>query len=1146
MRELERILRTTAIDEKLRKDWSRQLRTAARIAEQHANGYGTVLLADEVGMGKTYVALAVMSRHIFQSTKNNRKVLLIVPPNSVLATKWAQEIRSFNGKYLNHNDGKQLRPMVVKGFWELVQNLHNYDDFAFERVSADMKECFAFALWQWWRTSRRRKRERVSEWDIYGDRHDNDLRYLNFCSRCSIKALQCFLDREYIKERAKFEQMLKALKDGDTDHVYLKELLRTFSHRQDLMEPNVFILGMGALRKARSDSSNSRLFTCYLAALSLKGCWSPTRKIVLKTLKSSNLLVTEEMRGNGKLLDWFMDLGTIDLWGMRAIAEEFLAQREWKCVLSALTAGKVDSLQALQEAVIQAKLAQSGIGLAVIDEVHNWKNGTNGAEQFRRQYTSRITWKLIMSATPFQLDQDELGSVFRYAGAAKDKSSTLITNLLTDDGAARKCLEESERFLAAWQSIGQADLGLLREHLDRYSETGSPVACLASLLGASGASDELRFFVESIKGYRTALDSLGEKLSEVVIRHLKPRDKRHFHAGAEFRPIGVPDYGKIRRTLYKVPGYGGAGDALLNFLAMRVDQMVRRDTKGREVNAHLLGGITSSNGAFRESNVALLKERRISPATKAYLDFFSRTLESTPHPKVTATVERAPSNYRAGMKTLIFCERLPTQKELIVELTRRIATEIFGGTGLADVRERQYLLGEYRGVELFWSRSYLCAMGMARNDRERLRSASAEIVADAAAVLETLPRLNERQVLKVLDLAIVRWLAQSLAGDRVLDFASLLLDSVPALEKYLGITRNANEAIDEEPEVGDSNGITADHLPIIFESANIWHAVPNHKTLHQTLWALLVSELAELARMGAGQMTVAATLVDLGQGLRKVLLRLDALTSVQRKEKESRTDAVVRMLLDKAATPTLSPWTRAEHFLQVLSAAEGSICRTGGTSQRQSLWRGVHLKERDVEVRGERLMTGGLVSCLNGDVDNPTRNSRCAAFNSPLLPDILVCTAIGSEGIDLHLYCDDVIHHDLPWNPAKLEQRTGRIDRVGSLAERNYDPAQPDCHRLNIGIPFLAHNYETYQYERLLVRARKFEVLLGQPEFVADLEEEIVDDAGREVVREVAPDEPQRDDLALKCLPDEIVQYLKLDLSVPELTDRCPQSLHIP
>jgi hypothetical protein len=42
---------------------------------------------------------------------------------------------------------------------------------------------------------------------------------------------------------------------------------------------------------------------------------------------------------------------------------------------------------------------------------------------------------------------------------------------------------------------------------------------------------------------------------------------------------------------------------------------------------------------------------------------------------------------------------------------------------------------------------------------------------------------------------------------------------------------------------------------------------------------------------------------------------------------------------------------------------------------------------------------------------------------------ILVCTDAAREGINLQRRCHDLIHIDLPWNPARLEQRNGRIDR---------------------------------------------------------------------------------------------------------------------
>ena len=42
---------------------------------------------------------------------------------------------------------------------------------------------------------------------------------------------------------------------------------------------------------------------------------------------------------------------------------------------------------------------------------------------------------------------------------------------------------------------------------------------------------------------------------------------------------------------------------------------------------------------------------------------------------------------------------------------------------------------------------------------------------------------------------------------------------------------------------------------------------------------------------------------------------------------------------------------------------------------------------------------------------------------------ILLCTDAAREGVNLQMHCADLIHFDLPWNPARLEQRNGRIDR---------------------------------------------------------------------------------------------------------------------
>lgn len=57
-------------------------------------------------------------------------------------------------------------------------------------------------------------------------------------------------------------------------------------------------------------------------------------------------------------------------------------------------------------------------------------------------------------------------------------------------------------------------------------------------------------------------------------------------------------------------------------------------------------------------------------------------------------------------------------------------------------------------------------------------------------------------------------------------------------------------------------------------------------------------------------------------------------------------------------------------------------------------------------------------------------------FNSPFWPHVLTTTSIGQEGLDFHVWCDRVIHWDLPRDSVDFEQREGRISRYASLGVR--------------------------------------------------------------------------------------------------------------
>ena len=73
---------------------------------------------------------------------------------------------------------------------------------------------------------------------------------------------------------------------------------------------------------------------------------------------------------------------------------------------------------------------------------------------------------------------------------------------------------------------------------------------------------------------------------------------------------------------------------------------------------------------------------------------------------------------------------------------------------------------------------------------------------------------------------------------------------------------------------------------------------------------------------------------------------------------------------------------------------------------------------------------GHLVTELYGqDHHEGDRGQRLIAFQSQE-QGILLCTETASESLNLQ-FCTAAINYDIPWNPMTLEQRAGRIDRIG-------------------------------------------------------------------------------------------------------------------
>ena len=71
-----------------------------------------------------------------------------------------------------------------------------------------------------------------------------------------------------------------------------------------------------------------------------------------------------------------------------------------------------------------------------------------------------------------------------------------------------------------------------------------------------------------------------------------------------------------------------------------------------------------------------------------------------------------------------------------------------------------------------------------------------------------------------------------------------------------------------------------------------------------------------------------------------------------------------------------------------------------------------------------------------GGMGTAERDSVKAAFNDPAADvRILVATDAASEGLNLHRTARYLLHYDCPWNPSRLEQRNGRLDRYGQARD---------------------------------------------------------------------------------------------------------------
>lgn len=138
----------------------------------------------------------------------------------------------------------------------------------------------------------------------------------------------------------------------------------------------------------------------------------------------------------------------------------------------------------------------------------------------------------------------------------------------------------------------------------------------------------------------------------------------------------------------------------------------------------------------------------------------------------------------------------------------------------------------------------------------------------------------------------------------------------------------------------------------------------------------------------------------------------------------------------------------------------------------------LNLTKSDVCARITKLIEGlrkqDFAEVLSGETKSVFQGRLIEAFNTPFNPKVLIVTQIGQEGIDLQRECSKIIHYDLWWNPAIMEQRVGRIDRIGSKVSKTTGS------KLQVFTPIIKDTIDEDIYKILKEREKWFELIIGK------------------------------------------------------------------
>ena len=659
---------------------------------------------------------------------------------------------------------------------------------------------------------------------------------------------------------------------------------------------------------------------------------------------------------------------------------------------------------AVRNAVYRARFVLTGklmpmLDLLIVDEAHKLKNpGALRTRAMRRVFDGRFRKALFLTATPFQLDVAELGEVFSLFASAKD--------------AARDLVDQVEGLLAA--------VGDYQRHYELFQQTWSTLD--------PGIAAEFRSLYDHDP---KALETLDEPALKVVANQIA--ELRKLKTGTiepEFRKWMIrslrEDKRTYRRQLRKSLRAVGAGALPFLIYERFIAELFRRGRPTHKAAVEI--NMVSSYAAAQQGTI-LSTEDGIPAEAEAYRELLREILgeiesSAQEHPKISDALTDALDAADRGEKTLIFCSRIATLEQLRRELDAiwesRILERwrsVYPGAGANDIFDsREVDEKRHRGRHsLLQARFHRPqdALYLALREPylrtltpigEWALSRVPDVVKEANRLLldvkvgKTAAERVDYQVAKrcVEQAAARLWAASEEAGLQDESFALLL--NPDYLRLGLDLVRDDYEE-DSAGDVPPQWEISARVAEMVIGGGSVWEA--QSELIGGLDRGLRVRVVEQIARYFTYKQV--PFLASLLAEASTAGLSVDPVESA----------ALLEYMPGFWRTETGKGWldqirTFLSYFLQ--------------RDPRQQL-----------EILDGPIKTGDFVRHTR---DGESRERLREAFNTPLYPMILVANEVMQEGLDLHKNCRRVVHHDLVWNPAQIEQRIGRIDRLGSLTSR--------------------------------------------------------------------------------------------------------------